>query len=311
MIRNLLQVYTPHTHCEIQSPMIPPAFDYHAPQSLSDALALLQEYGDEAKILSGGHSLIPMMKMRLAQPEHIVDINALSELAYIKEEDGVLKIGGLTREVELETSPLIADKLPIIVDTCAMIADPQVRNMGTIGGNLAHGDPGNDHPATMLALGATVVATGPSGSRSIPITDFFEDFYMTALEPEEILTEIQIPIPPPHSGGAYLKLERKVGDYAIAGVAAQLTLYDERHVLSAGLGLTNVHYIPLKVTRAEELLSGSNITPDLIDQAAQIASEDCEPTADLRGSVEYKRDMVYQLTRRALRRAVERSQGSL
>ena len=289
--------------------MIPPVFDYHAPRSLTEALALLQEHGDEAKILSGGHSLLPMMKMRLAQPEHIVDINGLTELEYITEDGGMLNIGGLTREVDLENSALIAEKVPIIRATCAMIADPQVRNMGTIGGNLAHGDPGNDHPATMLALGATVVATGPEGSRSIPITEFFEDFYMTALEPDEILTEIQIPIPPPHSGGSYQKLERKVGDYAIAGVAVQLSLYDSVHVLSAGIGLTNVYHIPLKVTRAEELLTGSDLTPELIDQAARIASEDCEPAADLRGSVEYKRDMVYQLTRRAIREAAEKAQG--
>ena len=289
--------------------MIPPVFDYHAPESLSEALQLLQQYGDEAKILSGGHSLLPMMKLRLAQPEHIVDINALTDLAYIREDGGLIRIGGLTREVDLETSPLIAEKLPIVEATCKMIADPQVRNRGTIGGNLAHGDPGNDHPATMLALNAIVVATGPDGSREIPIVDFFEDFYMTALEPEEILTEIQIPIPPPHSGGSYKKLERKVGDYAIAGVAAQVTLYDGQHCLNAGLALTNVHYIPLKVTRAEELLSGSDLTDELIDNAAKIAAEDCEPSADLRGSVAYKKDMVYQLTRRALHEAASQARG--
>ena len=288
--------------------MIPPVFDYHAPQTLEEALALLSEHGDDAKILSGGHSLLPMMKLRLAQPEHIVDINALTDLSYIREEGGVIKIGGLTREVQLEESDLIRQHLPIVLETCKLIADPQVRNMGTIGGNLAHGDPGNDHPATMLALMASVEATGPDGKRTISITDFFEDFYMTALEPEEILTAIQIPIPPAGSGGAYKKLERKVGDYAVAGVAAQLTM-DGNMCTSAGLGLTNVHYIPFKVTRAEAVLVGSELSPDVINEAAKIAAEDCEPSNDLRGSVEYKRDMVFELTRRALRDAVNAARG--
>ena len=180
--------------------------------------------------------------------------------------------------------------------------------MGTIGGNLAHGDPGNDHPATMLALMASVEATGPDGKRTISITDFFEDFYMTALEPEEILTEIQIPIPPAGSGGAYKKLERKVGDYAVAGVAAQLTM-EGRTCTYAGIGLTNVHYVPFKVTRAEELLVGNELTPDAINAAAKIAAEDCEPSNDLRGSVDYKRDMVFELTRRALRDAAQAARG--
>lgn len=287
--------------------MIPPVFDYHAPQSLEEALSLLREYGDDAKILSGGHSLIPMMKLRLAQPEHVVDINALKELAYIREEDGMIKIGGLTREAELEASPLIASKAPIIHETCSFIADPQVRNMGTIGGNLAHGDPGNDHPATMLALRATVIATGPNGPRSIAIDDFFEDFYMTALEPEEILTEIQVPIPPAGSGSAYKKLERKVGDYAVAGVAAQLTLDAGGACTYAGIGLTNVSAVPMRVGRAEEAMAGQQMTDALIDRVARMAAEDCDPAADLRGSEEYKRAMVFELTRRALKLAVERA----
>lgn len=289
--------------------MIPPAFDYHAPQTLEEALSLLDEYGDEAKILSGGHSLIPMMKLRLAQPEHIVDINALTELEYIREEDGVIHIGGLTREVALEDSDLITSNLPLVAEVLPLIADPQVRNLATIGGNLAHGDPGNDHPAVMLALGATIVVQGPDGKRSIHINDFFVDFYMTALEPEEILTEIQIPIPPKGSGGTYKKLERKVGDYAVAGIAAQLSVAGDGTCTSAGLALTNVHYIPFKVTDAEELLVGSKLTDADIEKAARIASEQCEPSNDLRGSVEYKRAMVFELTRRALRDAANQARG--
>src|SRR5271169_3884465 len=204
--------------------MIPASFEYLRPKSLPEAIALLEQYGDDAKILSGGQSLIPMMKLRLARPGYLVDINRITGLAHIKEESGYLKIGGLTREAELEASPLVRAKYPIIIDTAHVIADPQVRNLATVGGNLAHGDPANDHPATMLALGAEIIATGKGGERTIPIKDFFLSIFTTALEHGEILTEIRIPIPPSGSGGAYLKLERKVGDFAIVGVAAQVTV---------------------------------------------------------------------------------------
>src|SRR5215475_8440506 len=182
--------------------MIPPAFEYLRPSTIPEAVALLQQYGDEAKILSGGQSLIPMMKLRLARPAYLIDINRIAGLSYIKEEDGHLKIGGLTREAELENSPLIRSRFPIILDTAHVIADPQVRNLATLAGNLAHGDPANDHPATMLALGASVVATGPRGERVIAVSDFFKGLFTTALETNEILTEIRIPVPPARSGGA-------------------------------------------------------------------------------------------------------------
>ena len=217
--------------------MIPQAFEYLAPKTLPEAISLLQQHGDEAKILSGGHSLIPMMKLRLATPSHIIDINGISGLEYIKESDGYLKIGALTREVELEDSDLIRAKYLIILDTTKMIADPQVRNLATIGGNLAHGDPANDHPATMIALNAQVVVTGPKGERIIPIDEFFINIFTTALQPDEILTEIQIPIPPSsRSGGAYFKLERKVGDFATVGVAVQVTLDGKEICQKAGIG---------------------------------------------------------------------------
>lgn len=289
--------------------MIPPVFDYHAPTSLDEALALLQEHGLGAKILSGGHSLLPMMKLRLAEPEHVIDINGIPDLSYIREEDGVVKIGGLAREVEIETSDVINSKLPIIRDTSLLIADPQVRNRGTIGGNLAHGDPGNDHPATMLALGAQIIATGPNGTRAIPADDFFTDFYTTALEPDEILTEIQIPIPPPGSGGAYLKLERKVGDYATAGVAVQLTLDSAGQCSAVGIGLTNVAEVPLKATRAEDRLLGTGLGDSDVSEAAQFAAEDARPSSDLRGSEAYKRAVIKELTRRAVGKAAERARA--
>ncbi len=289
--------------------MIPQAFDYLAPKTLPEAISMLQQHGDGAKILSGGHSLIPMMKLRLALPETLIDINGIPGLDYIAESDGVLRIGALTREVALEDSDLIRSTYPIIYDTTVMIADPQVRNMATVGGNLAHGDPGNDHPATMLALGARVVVQGPQGERTIPIEDFFVDFFMTALAPDEILTEIQIPTPPPGSGGAYLKLERKVGDYAVVGVAAQVTVDQQGVCRYAGIGLTNVGPVSIKAREAEAHLLGGLLDENAIGEAARLAAEASEPGSDLRGSEAYKRAMVEELTKRALRRAAERARG--
>jgi aerobic carbon-monoxide dehydrogenase medium subunit len=287
--------------------MIPQSFEYFRPQSISEAIALLQEHGEGAKILSGGQSLIPMMKIRLARPECIIDINRLADLHYVKEEAGFLKIGGLTREADLETSDLIRSKYPIILDTAASIADPQVRNMATVGGNLAHGDPANDHPATMLALEAEIVAVGQHGERIIPTKDFFLSVFTTALVHGEILTEIRIPIPPAGSGGAYFKLERKVGDFATAGVAAQVTVDGAGACQRAGIGLTNVGATPIKATRAEGFLVGKTVNKQQIDQAAQLAAEQAQPSSDLRGPAEYKVSMVRELTKRALVRACERA----
>jgi aerobic carbon-monoxide dehydrogenase medium subunit len=287
--------------------MIPQSFEYFRPQSVSEAIALLQEHGDGAKILSGGQSLIPMMKIRLARPEFIIDINRLADLHYIKEESGFLKIGGLTREADLETSNLIRSKYLIILDTAASIADPQVRNLATVGGNLAHGDPANDHPATMLALEAEIVAVGQRGERVIPIKDFFLSVFTTALEHGEILTEIRIPIPPSGSGGAYLKLERKVGDFATVGVAAQVTADGAGVCRRAGIGLTNVGATPIKATRAEGFLVGKTMDKQQIDRAGQLAAEEAQPSSDLRGPAEYKVAMVRELTKRALAHACERA----
>jgi aerobic carbon-monoxide dehydrogenase medium subunit len=287
--------------------MIPASFEYSRPKSVGEAIALLQQYGDEAKVLSGGQSLIPMMKLRLARPGYIIDINEIPGLRYIKEEDGYLKIGGLTHEADLETSTLIHSKYPIILDTASLIADPQVRNLATVGGNLAHGDPANDHPATMLALDAQVIATGSRGQRAIPVRDFFLSLFTTALQHDEILTEIRIPIPPARSGGAYFKLERKVGDFATVGVAAQVTLDGNRACERAGIGLTNVGPTPLKATKAEDFLKGKTLDDSNIKQAAQLAAEDARPSPDLRGPAEYKAAMVKELTRRALARARERT----
>lgn len=289
--------------------MIPAAFDYAAPATLSEALTLLETHGDDAKILAGGHSLIPMMKLRFAEPEMLIDINNISELSYIKEEDGHLKIGALTREVDLEHSDLIAKKYPIFLDATKLIADPQVRNMGTVGGNIAHGDAANDHPAVMIALNAKVEITGKEGARVVPIDEFFYGFYMTAVQAYEILTAIHIPIPATNTGNAYHKLERKVGDYATAGVATQITIGSDGICTYAGIGLTNVNATPLRASRSEEALMGNKITEELIEQAAQFASEDCNPSTDLRGDENYKRAMVKVITKRMIKKAIERAQA--
>jgi aerobic carbon-monoxide dehydrogenase medium subunit len=201
--------------------LIPGSFDYMVASSVDEAVALLDQHGDEAKILAGGQSLIPLLRFRLAGPSILIDINRIDGLEYIQETDGVLHIGAMTREAELDSSSLIRDRYPILLDTSSGVADPVVRNWATVGGNIAHADPANDHPATMLALGARVVARGPAGERVIPIDEFFTDMtFESVLKPNEVLTEIRVPAPTVGSGGAYFKLERKVGDYAIAGVAA-------------------------------------------------------------------------------------------
>lgn len=289
--------------------MIPRTFEYYAPRTLDEAIALLQKLGSDAKLLSGGQSLIPMMKLRLASPQYIVDINRIPGLDYITESNGHLRIGALAREHQLETSDLVKSKFPILADTAKVIADPLVRSQATVCGNLAHGDPANDHPATMLALGAKVVATGPNGRREIAIEDFFPGLFTTALNAEEILTEIRIPLPPPSSGGAYLKLERKVGDFATAGVAAQITLNSSGACERAGLGLTNVGLTPIKARKAEAFLVGKTLDESTIKQAAKLAASESQPLDDIRGSADYKRDLVRVLAARALGRAMERAKG--
>ncbi len=287
--------------------MIPAAFEYLRPKTIPEAIGFLQQYGDDAKILSGGQSLIPMMKFRLARPTYLIDINRIAGLSYIREEGGYLKIGGLTREADVDSSPLIHAKYPILADTARVIADPQVRNMATLAGNLAHGDPANDHPATMLALRAEIVASGPQGERILPVDGFFVTLFTTQLEHDEIVTEVRIPVPPPRSGGAYFKLERKVGDFATAAVAVQLTIDGGNVCQTAGIGLTNVGATPVKAAKAEDFLRGKTLDEANIAQAAQLAAEEAQPSSDLRGPEEYKRGLVKELTRRALTRAYERA----
>jgi carbon-monoxide dehydrogenase medium subunit len=287
--------------------MIPAAFEYHAPTSIIEASALLARLGEDAKILSGGQSLIPLMKLRLANPHHLVDINGIPGLSFIREADGFLRIGSLTRESDLEESELIRTRYPLIHDTSQVIADPVVRNLATIGGNLAHADPANDHPAAMLAAGAEIVAAGRGGERRLPIESFFTGPFATALKADEILTEIRVPVPAAKSGGAYLKVERKVGDFATAAVAVQVTLAANDVCSRIGIGLTNVGLTPIKAGKAEGALRGQRLDDKAIKEAARLAADAAQPAADLRGPVEYKKDLVRVLTVRALHRALERA----
>ena len=290
--------------------MIPDSFDYATARSVAEAVTLLNKHGDDAKILAGGQSLIPLLRFRLAQPSVLVDINRIAELDYIQEADSVLHIGALTREAELDNSTLIRNRYPILLDTASGVADPVVRNWATVGGNIAHADPANDHPATMVALGAQVVAVGPTGERVLGINDFFTNTpFETSLHPNEILTEIRVPAPTQRSGGAYFKLERKVGDYAIAGVAAYITLDTNGNVSYAGIGLTNVGSVTIKARDAEQSLLGKPLDDSSIRHAADLAAAASEPMSDTRGPADYKRAMVRTLTVRALRKALARATG--
>jgi carbon-monoxide dehydrogenase medium subunit len=288
--------------------MIPASFDYHAPKTLDEAIALLGRLGDTAKILAGGQSLIPAMRFRLAAPDTLVDISRIRDLAYVEERGDHLAIGAMACEHALEATPVVAASYPLLYDTAKVIADPLVRNKATVGGNLAHADPANDHPATMLAYGAQIAVRGAKGTRTIAIDDLFVGLFETSLAPGEILTEIRIPRPGPHTGGAYLKIERKVGDYAVAAVAVQLELAGAA-IKQVRIGLTNVSPIPMRAKGAEVALTGKQPTDDVLEAAGKAAAAECDPSADLRGQIDYKRDLVRVLTKRAVRRAIERAQG--
>jgi aerobic carbon-monoxide dehydrogenase medium subunit len=287
--------------------MIPGKFSYHAPASVPEAIALLGELGEDAKVLAGGQSLIPLMRFRLAQPGHVIDINRIEGLAYVRADGDGLRIGALAREADVEAEPAVARAYPLLADAAAVIADPLVRNLATVCGNIAHADPANDHPAVMLAYRAEVVAEGPSGRRTIPIDDFFVDTFVTALAPDEVLVELHIPAPRPGSGGAYQKLERKVGDYAIAGVAAQIELGSDGRISQAGIALTNVGPMPIRASDAEAALVGRAPDDEALAEAADLAAAATDPVDDLRGPAEYKRAVTRTLTARALRAALARA----
>lgn len=283
--------------------MIPAAFDYVVPRSLSEAVAELVKHGEEGKVLAGGHSLIPLMKLRLATPSFLVDIGRINNLSYIREEDGHVAIGALTTHHDIEFSELIKRKLPLLSSAASQIGDPQVRNRGTIGGAAAHADPFGDFPACLLALDAELKVVGPKGERSIQARDFFVDTFTSALEPNEIVREIRITTPPEGSKGTYLKFSRRSQDWAIVAVAAQVTV-SGHDVKNVAIGLTGMGSKPIRASGVEQALRGKAGHDDEIRAAAERAPEGTDPQQDLNGSPDYRRHLAKVLTRRALEEVV-------
>ena len=286
--------------------MIPGSFEYHRPASVGDAIKLLSSLGEEARPLAGGHSLIPMMKLRLATPGHLVDLHAVAGLKGIRRDGNSIVIGAMTTQHELLASDEIKASVPILQEAAALIADPQVRYRGTIGGNVANGDPGNDMPALMLTLAATYRLEGPNGAREVMASDFYQGAYFTALEPGEILTSITIPVPAAGHGYAYEKLKRKVGDYATAAAAVVLTMAGGK-VATCAIGLTNLHETPLLATDAANAVTGTGLDAASLKKAAAAAEAIMSPAADARGPVEYRKHVGGIMVTRALQRAAQRA----
>jgi carbon-monoxide dehydrogenase medium subunit len=286
--------------------MIPGPFNYHRPATVAEASRLLSTLGNEARPLAGGHSLIPMMKLRLATPEHLVDLQGIEGLRGIRREGSRLVLGAMTTQHDLLASGEIGKSLPILHETARLIADPQVRYKGTIGGNVANGDPGNDMPALMLTLGATYRLEGAAGAREVPAIDFYQGAYFTALEPGEILTSVAIPVPPAGHGYAYEKLKRKIGDYATAAAAVVLTMEGGK-VASCAIGLTNLSEKPLLATAAAQAVIGTSLDEAALKQAAAAAQAIMSPAADARGPVEYRKHVGGVMVMRALQRAAART----
>jgi carbon-monoxide dehydrogenase medium subunit len=287
----------------------PASFRYFAPATIDEALGILDEEGDEAKVLAGGQSLIPLMKLRFAAPKALVDINRIAGLDALADDGGGLRIGALVRHKTCERSELLRGRFRLLGDAARLISDPLVRNRGTVGGSLAHADPQGDWGTVMLAAGAEVVARSSSGERTIPIDELFQGPFTSALSANEILTEVRVPDPGPRASGTYLKLERKVGDYATAAVAVQLS-FANGTIAKAGIALTGVGPSNLRAPAAEQALTGSELTDAAIEEAARLAAEAAQPHSDIRGTAEYKRSVVRVFTARGLRIAAEAARAS-
>lgn len=284
------------------------SFEYHAPETLAEALALAEKYGDESKFLAGGQSLLPLMKLGFLSPGHIIDLGRVKGLDYITEEDGVLAIGGLTRMADVGRSGVLLRDCPALTDCASRIADPVVRNMGTIGGNVCHADPANDVPAAVVASSAEILLAGPRGERVVPAPDFFVDTFTTALEKGEVLKEIRLQAEKCR-GSAYVKLQRQNPDFAIVGVAARIWSPGDEEVKECGIALTNVGPTVVRSRKAEEAVEGNRPGAQVFSRAGELAASDARPTGDLRGSAEYKREMAAVITRRALAEAHRRAGG--
>jgi aerobic carbon-monoxide dehydrogenase medium subunit len=287
---------------------VPAAFEYEVASSVDEAISLLQRHGPEARLLAGGHSLIPMMKLRLAFPEVLIDIHELDgELRYVREDDGVLRVGALARHRDLLESPVVKERYTLLADAEKFIADPLVRNMGTVGGSFAHADPSEDLPAAFVALGADVVVRGPQGERNVAVEDLSVGPFETVLEPDEILTEARVPRAP--QGSSYFKVERRAGDYAAAAVGVAVWMGGER-LEDVRIGMCGVGPTTLRARGAEEVLKGQGPDAELYRRAGERAAEECDPTHDARGTPEYKRDLVRVLVGRAMEQAVGRARGA-
>lgn len=284
--------------------MLPARFEYHRPSTLDEALGLLANLGEDAKVLAGGQSLIPLLKLRLAAPEHLVDVNRIPGLDGVAEDGGSLRIGGLVRHHALETSDLLKQRYHTMAAAAPQISDPLVRNLGTIGGSLVHADPSGDWGAVMLAMGATVVLRSSGGEREVGISDFLVDTFTTSARPDEILTEVRVPAPKGSTGGAYLKQERKVGDFATVAVAVHLEM-DDGTIGRAGIGLTAVGPKNIQAVEAEQALAGAEPTEEAFAEAGRLAAQAAQPISDVRGSAEYKRHIVDVYVRRGLAKALE------
>ncbi len=287
--------------------MIPGSFVYHRPKSVAEAVTMLADLGEDARPLAGGHSLIPMMKLRLASPEHLVDLAGLGDLKGIRSEGSDIVIGAMTTQHELIASDLLAAKVPILRETSLLIADPQVRYVGTVGGNVANGDPGNDMPAVMMCLNATYQLTRKGGERRVAAREFYRSAYVTALEPGEILSAVRIPVPASGHGSAYEKLKRKVGDYATAAAAVVLTIAGTGDVGSCSIGLTNVADTPLWAEEAARIIVGSRLDPPTVKKAVAAAEAITSPASDTRGPAHYRTKMAGVMLTRALARAQARA----
>ncbi len=289
--------------------MFPCAFDYMRPTSVAETLRLLSAHADEAKVLAGGHSLLPMMKLRLAAPKLLIDIGRIPELSGIHEEDHTLVIGACTTHYAAESSPLLRQHCPLMAETAAAIGDVQVRNRGTVGGSIAHADPAADWPAAVLAVGAQIKLVRSGGDRTIPATDFFVDLLTTVMENDELLTEIRVPIAPPRTGSAYLKVPQPASGFALAGVAAQVTLGPDDTIQQVAIGITGISSKPYRASATESALQGQSATPEAIAQAATRATEGVEALADIHASAEYRLHLARVYTKRALLKAMERARS--
>ncbi len=289
--------------------MIPAPFEYYAPKTLEEALRLVERHGDEAKLLAGGHSLLPLMKLRLAAPRYVIDLGRLRGMSYLREEGGRILIGALTTHAEIAGSALLHGQCPLLPETAAEIGDVQVRNRGTLGGSLAHADPAADYPAAILALDAEIVVASTSGTRTIPATEFFVDMLTTQLRPGEILTQVSVPTLASRTGTAYCKLHQPASGFAIVGVAARVAL-NKSKIEDLGVGITGVGPKAYRAEAVEKALRGKKVNAKLLADAARHAAQGVEPLSDLHASAEYRKEMATVFARRALERAIARAQGN-